>query len=205
MKRNFSNQALPLVMSILCLAGTAAGQNITPSEREQALQYLNETRDGVVQSVKGLSEAQWKYKPGPSRWSIAEVVEHLALIENFFLDGVRPLLTKSPAIQPNADAKKVDELMLTRLLDRSTKYQAPPNAVPTGRWIPQEALQHFVSARQQTSGFLSSASELRAHIVVHPAFGKLDGYQWVMAVAGHSARHTKQILEVKDDPNFPAN
>ena len=29
--------------------------------------------------------------------------------------------------------------------------------------------------------------------------------KWVLAVAAHSARHTKQILEVKADPNFPAN
>jgi hypothetical protein len=205
MKRNFWNQGLPLVISLLCLAGTAVGQNITPSEREQALQYLNETRDGVVQAVKGLSEAQWKFKPAPDRWSAAEVVEHLALIEDFFLDAVRPQLIKSSAIAPDADAKKVDDLMWSKLLDRSTKYQAPPDAVPTGRWTPQDALKHFVAARQQTSGFLSSTTDLRAHIVVHPAFGKLDGYQWVMAVAGHSARHTKQILEVKADPNFPSN
>ena len=32
---------------------------------------------------------------------------------------------------------------------------------------------------------------------------KLDGYEWVLFVAGHSERHTKQINEVKADPNFP--
>jgi uncharacterized damage-inducible protein DinB len=205
MKRNRWNQALPLVMSLVCLAGTAAGQSITPSEKEQAIQYLNETRDGVVQAVKGLSEAQWRFKPGPSRWSIAEVVEHLGLIEDFFLDDVRPELTKSAATTPSADAKKVDDLVLSKILDRSTKYEAPPIAVPTGRWAPQEALQHFLFGRQQTVGFLNSAADLRSHTLAHPALGPLDGYQWVLAVAAHSARHTKQILEVKADPNFPAN
>jgi hypothetical protein len=33
----------------------------------------------------------------------------------------------------------------------------------------------------------------------------MDGYQWVLATAAHTERHTKQILEVKSDPNFPAN
>jgi hypothetical protein len=41
--------------------------------------------------------------------------------------------------------------------------------------------------------------------VDHPVLGPLDGYEWILAAAAHSERHTKQILEVKADPNFPAN
>jgi hypothetical protein len=32
---------------------------------------------------------------------------------------------------------------------------------------------------------------------------KLDAYEWVLFVSAHSQRHTKQIEEVKADPNFP--
>jgi hypothetical protein len=32
---------------------------------------------------------------------------------------------------------------------------------------------------------------------------KLDGYEWMLLIAAHSERHTKQILEVKADSNFP--
>jgi hypothetical protein len=32
---------------------------------------------------------------------------------------------------------------------------------------------------------------------------KLDAYEWILFVAGHSERHTKQINEVKADANFP--
>jgi hypothetical protein len=31
----------------------------------------------------------------------------------------------------------------------------------------------------------------------------LDGYEWLLFIGAHSERHTKQILEVKADPNFP--
>jgi hypothetical protein len=34
---------------------------------------------------------------------------------------------------------------------------------------------------------------------------KLDGYQFILLIAAHSERHTKQILEVKADPNYPKN
>jgi hypothetical protein len=32
---------------------------------------------------------------------------------------------------------------------------------------------------------------------------KLDGYEWILFIAAHSDRHTKQIKEVEADPNFP--
>ena len=31
----------------------------------------------------------------------------------------------------------------------------------------------------------------------------LDAYEWLLFLAAHSERHTKQIDEVKADPNFP--
>ena len=39
--------------------------------------------------------------------------------------------------------------------------------------------------------------------LVHPLGQPLDAYEWLLFVAAHSERHTKQILEVKADPNFP--
>ena len=31
----------------------------------------------------------------------------------------------------------------------------------------------------------------------------MDGYQWILTAAAHVERHTKQMLEVRADPNFP--
>jgi hypothetical protein len=36
-----------------------------------------------------------------------------------------------------------------------------------------------------------------------PVLGPLDAYQWILLISAHSERHTKQIEEVKADPNFP--
>ena len=40
-----------------------------------AVAYLKKTRAALIDSPRGLSEAQWRYKP--DEWSIAECVEHL--------------------------------------------------------------------------------------------------------------------------------
>jgi hypothetical protein len=51
--------------------------------------------------------------------------------------------------------------------------------------------------------FLKSTRGLRVHVVDSPLGQPLDAYQWLLFISAHSERHTKQILEVKADPNFP--
>ena len=193
------------IVAFLALTLTAAAQAVTPAEQQHALTYLNQTRDGVIAATKGLSEAQLKFKPGPDRWSVAEVVEHLALIEDLVAQSVLARIPAAPAPSSEWDARKVDAMVLEKMVDRSAKFQAPEPAVPTGRWTPAETLEHFLAGRTQTVAYLKSATDLRGHVVAHPVFGPMDGYEWVLAIAAHTERHTKQILEVKADPAFPKN
>jgi hypothetical protein len=82
--------------------------------------------------------------------------------------------------------------------------QAPEPLLPTNRYGSAEAsLKHFQESRAKTIGFLKGTNDLREHAVDSPFGKKLDGYEWVLFVAAHSERHTKQINEVKADPNFP--
>jgi DinB superfamily len=192
-----------ILFGAISLAGGATGQDVTNLEREQALHYLAETRAGVIEAVKGLSDAQFNFKPAPDRWSVAECLEHIAIVEDLTLNGIRPRLEKGAAPAADRDVKQIDAMVLAKVPDRSTKVQAPPQLHPTGRQTPATTLEHFLASRQQTVNWLKSDSDLRGHVVDHPVLGPLDGYQWILAVAAHSERHTKQILEVKTDPNFP--
>jgi hypothetical protein len=87
--------------------------------------------------------------------------------------------------------------------DRSHKIQAPEPLKPTNRFGSAVAAQkHFVESRDTTEEYLKGATGLRAHVSDSP-MGKLDGYEFVLLIAAHSERHTKQMLEVRADPNFP--
>ncbi len=188
----------------LAIAAPATAQDITPLEREKAATYLTETRTALADAVRDLSDAQWKFKPGPDRWSVAEIVEHLAVLESMFTSRISTQLLQAPPGKPGADIHVIDALILARVPDRSKKVQAPEALHPTGRWNPGEALDHFLAARRETIAFLSNP-DLRGHVVDHPALGPLDAYQWLLAVAAHTERHTRQILEVKSDAHFPTN
>jgi len=172
-----------------------------PEQITKASRYLAETRDALVDSTAGLSPSQWDFKPAPDRWSIAEIIEHVVLIENR-VHVIVGQMEDAPLSDPDSDLAKIDEFILAEVPQRSTKVQAPPQVSPTHRWSGQEALEQFVESREKTIQLLAT-SVLRGHVVPHPIFGPWDGYQWLVAAAAHSARHTDQIREVKADSKFP--
>jgi hypothetical protein len=194
-----------VLVAFLLLAGAAAAsaQEVTQAEKDRALQYLETTRKGVLDATRGLSEAQWNFKPAPERWSVAQVMEHIAAAEDFLMTLTKEKIMMAPAGEPGRDLKKTDDAVLAMVPDRTTKVQAPEPLVPSNRFgSPEASLKHFVESRAATEDFLKSTAGLRDHVSDSP-MGKLDGYEFVLLIAAHSERHTKQINEVKADPNFP--
>lgn len=203
--RRVSMCALALLLAV-CSSAVAKAQGISQADKDRALQYLESTKKGVVEATKGLSDAQWNFKPGPDRWSVAEVMEHLAAAEDMLRGMTQEQVMKTPAIPARdaAEVKKIDDGIVAMVPDRSKKMEAPEPLRPTNRFgSPAEAEKHFLESRAATEEYLKAAPDLRAHAVDSPMGVKMDGYEWILLVAGHSERHTKQMLEVKADPNFP--
>src|ERR1700737_2849066 len=195
------------VTVMLPLAGAAAAeaQDVSQAEKDRALQYLESTKKGVLDATKGLSDAQWNFKPAQDRWSVAEVMEHLAAAEDMLRGLMQEQVMKTPPVPVRGaeETKKADDAVLAMVPDRSHKVQAPEPLKPTNRFgSPAAAQKHFVESRAVTEEYLKNPTGLRAHRG-HSPLGKLDGYEWVLLIAAHSDRHTKQMLEVKADPSFP--
>jgi len=156
------------VIAALALTASVAihAQELTQAEKEHALQYLESTRQDVLDATKGLSEAQWNYKPGPDRWSCAQVMEHIAAAEDLLRDGlVKQQIMVSPAGDPARDVKKTDAGVEAMIPDRSHKVQAPEPLVPTNRFgSPEASLKHFLESRKITEDYLRSTPGLRDHV-----------------------------------------
>jgi hypothetical protein len=164
-----------------------------------------------VGATKGLSQAQWNYKPAPDRWSIAEILEHMVLAQEHILGPVREQLAKAPAPSERRN-KQLDEFLITQMPDRTAKFQAPDFLTPTGRWAPDESMRRLLKNCGELNTYLGTTPDLRNHEVEAPAlkviskglYGAIDGYQAILLVAAHTERHTKQMLEVRADAGFPA-
>ncbi len=183
----------------------AAAQPLTQKERDSLVQHLQQTRQAFLDSISGLSDAQWAFKAGPDRWSIAEVAEHIAVSETTLLQLVTDQILKAPAVPQNPNPIP-DEKLLGFLRDRTSKFQAPEMLKPTSRWATRDALtKDFLTARDKTMTYVKTTTDdLHGHAGPHPVFKTLDGYQWVLLLSGHSARHTAQIEEVKTSAGYPA-
>ena len=197
---------LALVSASFAQTAAPAPTPLTVDERDAALKSLQATHDAFLKSIAGLSEKQWRFKPAPDRWSVAEVSEHIAVSESMIFGMVSKQIMMGPADPAKrAEVAGKDEIILTRVPDRSDKVQAREILKPTNRFATREEnIKAFEDARKATMDYVRTTNDdLRDHFGPHPMLGTLDGYQWILLISAHSERHTKQIEEVKADPNFP--
>ncbi len=201
-------KALALVsLSALFSTALVAGDGyITTAERAKAVKLIEDTRVEFLQAVEKLSDAQWKYKPAPDRWSVGEVAEHIVLTEGVLFGMVEKALANKP--NPDWESKTAgkDELVERLLPDRSRKAEAPQSVRPAAKLTRAEIISRYKEARAKTLKFAEETGQpLRAHTQDHvfPVFGTLNAYQWLIYVPLHNLRHNKQIAEVKADAGFP--
>ena len=172
-------------------------------EGTEVLERIDDAHDALITAVAGLSDAQSHFKPAPQAWSVAGIVEHLAIVEDRIVDRIHELLASPPEPDKPVATKEADEILKHKVLDRSSKAQAPEATHPTGKGI-AESLDSLVVSRNKIRGILRSApADFRQRLRPHPRFGPIDCHQWLATLGGHCMRHTQQIVETKTAPGFP--
>jgi hypothetical protein len=181
----------------------------TKTDIGSARQYLKQTLDGTLASVAGLNDAQFQFKPAPDQWSIAETLEHMVMTLEFIHGPVWQQLLATPATEPG-DYKFIDNLIPERFIDRSAKFKGPDPLMPPGNLKPAESIDRLRLGFAKLSHALETP-DLRKHLIpsrpltaiTNGEHTMMDGHQWILATAAHTARHTLQIEEVKSSTNFP--
>jgi hypothetical protein len=191
-----------LVVLVLALAVSAFAADVpvaANADRDALVAQLKRTEERFLKSVDGLSEAQWKFKSAPDRWSVLECAEHITASESMIRGMVAGAMKEKLAAPANQD-----ETILTVLVDRSKKFKAPEPLVPTNRFAtPDATVAEYKKQRAETIQLASGDVDLRAMGNKHFMLGPLDAQGWFLFLSAHSERHTLQIEEVKADPNFP--
>jgi hypothetical protein len=200
------NRILATAIALFVLApAVPSGEPISKPDRDKVVQYLMTTRDQVMAETDKLSDAQWDFKAGPDRWSVGEVVEHLALAETFLAESRQKTMAgPAPTAEQLAKAKVQDAVILKAIPDRTQKVQAPEPIQPKQRLGPRsKVMAAYRERRAQTLDYAQKTTDdLRSRVGDSP-LGPLDAYQWLLFTAAHNERHLGQIREVKADPKFP--
>ncbi|HEY6330034.1 MAG TPA: DinB family protein [Blastocatellia bacterium] len=181
--------------------------SLTPEERAALVDLLTKTKQDFIQSVKGLTQAQWEFKPSPFSWSVAQTAEHIILSEDYLFKVSQQLL-KAPVQNRTSAASGADEdkTLLTKVGDRSHRVMNPAAITPRGRFkTPDDAIAAFTEARDRDIEYAKTTQDdLRHHLTSDSGGGQLDAYEFLLLMAGHSGRHTMQIKEVEANAKYPS-
>ena len=197
--------ALLIAPAVLFADSHAGAGTLSSEETAEIVALLQNSRADALTKLASLSDEQWKFKPGPDRWSAGEVAEHLLLTERGFHMRVDDLM----AGKPNADWKKMtegkDQIISQAIPDRTNRVQAPPFAVPQGMMSRSEIISEYAAARSRMIDRARDRSKAyKAHVAESGTpFGPLGAAHWIRFAGLHNQRHNKQIAEVMADPKFP--
>jgi hypothetical protein len=168
---------------------------MAPQTSGDLITKLKDSRESIREALAGITEKDACRSPGAGRWSALDCVEHLTIAEEVMLGRLKNgEALAEPIHLPEREAR-----MAAGVSDRATRVQAPPAALPTGRFASMaEALERFCAARGRTLEFVETAPNLRASQLTHPFFGPISGYEYALIAASHSLRHAAQIREIRE-------
>jgi hypothetical protein len=169
----------------------------------EILAFVEKEQDRFAESSSNLNEAQECYRPASDRWSIAELAEHVGIVDDRVVQLTRKFLNENapppepPAFQP---------VSLDRFAPRwNEHFTAPERVVPKGQVPLSESL-----ARKKAT--LETLLSLRPQIEAldcsqmmwpHPIFGDMNLYEWLLVSGMHNRRHRQQIEAIRSSDGFP--
>lgn len=165
----------------------------------ELLWYLDDQRVNLRDAVASVPADRHQVSPGEGRWSVANVLEHLSVVENRIAGMLRPKIAQARTLTvPEPNEPVAPPLDVPRVLNRGQRVQATPASLPSGTLDTAAALAALDLSRAVMRETLLGAEGVlpRSITLPHPVFGPLDLEGWIRFVGAHEARHADQIREI---------
>lgn len=153
---------------------------------------IEQVRQDLWAIVSPLSDEMINQSVGKDQWTIAQVLEHLYLVEQAIISQLS-----------NEEYEEVDESFVPKslnfMLDRSTK--APSDTAFESKFEFQSINSLKPKLEQSRQQLLEIAhrlgpEQMQKKAQRHRAFGLLTLSQWIEFIALHEKRHIEQIKEI---------
>lgn len=170
-----------------------------PRTRE-LLEYMDEQRAVLQAAVDSVPAALREKPPASGRWSVAEIIEHLAIVERRVAARIAASIgearnlglgpeTSTDPILPTVDVQAI--------VNRGSRIVAPDAIRPTGALSTEQAWAGLEASGAIVRGVLADADGLAIGMLAlpHPLLGPASLYKWFVFIGAHEARHAAQIRE----------
>lgn len=151
-------------------------KTFTPDERKAKIDHYAAAHSELMDALSTLPKEMWKHKPSPVRWSVHEILVHIADSELSSAMRLRTLLATPGVAVTTYDQDKF--AIALRYHDHSVVT----------------ALDLFRVVRQSNVSLLRAADEaVFANTVKHPDHGEISVDNWLDIYERHVPGHIEQM------------
>jgi hypothetical protein len=161
---------------------------------ERTLKRLDSIHEQLVNRVASLEPDVYSKRPAEGEWSVAEIVQHLCLVEARVIKELENGIAREPQ-----RVGFLHRLIPTSIVSlRLVRVKAPKAMNPLDTPDRDLALENFDQTRSMLKTLCAthSVERFRNLVFKHPFLGEIDGVATVSFVGYHEKRHYKQIREV---------
>ena len=160
----------------------------------------DKARARLKEVVASLSDETATALPEGEKWTVAQIVEHISMVDEGAMRICARLLRKAQEAGHTHDGKVVitEDFRQKGSEIAGMKVQAPDIVQPTGT----KSIADSLAKLDENSKQLEDLRELFKSIdgtqltFPHPFFGEISAQEWLALKGGHESRHTKQIENV---------
>jgi DinB superfamily len=182
------------------------------AELKEYERQIEQVREDAADLIRGLSDAQFNWSPGPNRWSVAQCLEHLNVSARLYWPVLAEAVTRSRAsglMSPGPFKHGWIGKILVYVAEPPVRrrFTAPKRFRPLSNLPLNQVWPQFLTFQGRLLELLREANgvDLARTKVPFPASDMIQltlGHGFAL-VAAHERRHLWQAQQVKEDPNFP--
>lgn len=154
-------------------------------------------RSELKSTVADISDEQASILPEGEKWTIAQIVEHISIVEDGMGRVCNKLLRKAEADGMRSDGNVTvsDHYIQKGAEIASIKVEAPERVRPTGNVPIVESLEKLDYSRGRLDELLPlfETVDSASYTFPHPFFGEISAAEWLTLIGEHEARHLEQI------------
>jgi uncharacterized damage-inducible protein DinB len=173
----------------------ANGKVVVPRDLDSIIASMTKSQKGLLSAADAVPAEEWKTKPSEERWSAAELVAHLMMVERAVIGKADRVAQKSPK---RVSLLKRIHLPMALVESRWIRRKAPVAVEPAMLRDKEVMLAELRTVRERSLAFLEETKgrNLSEYCWAHPALGTLNTNEWMQFIASHEIRHTKQMREI---------
>lgn len=170
---------------------------------KRVLKRLDKVHEKLTATVAPLDEVRFRRQPPDGGWSVAQILQHLCLVEERVIKDLEKAVSRPPRkvsffrrfVPTSIVSSRVLRVKAPQAVDPEAKAGSDDVIVIPDK---DEAVANYNRARNDLKSLCETQGNDRFRQIVfkHPFLGEIHGVAAVSFIGYHEQRHYKQICEV---------